>query len=160
MTQTVQKSSNGPGAVASVPGVFQRLRREMDELFDNFAGGFDLRPEWSGEVMLKTDISENDDALSITAEMPGVDEKDVEFTFDGDLLTIRGEKKQERDEKKDRFHVKERSWGSFQRVIAVPFAADPDKVQASFSNGVLKLVVPKPPGAKKSVKKIAVKANA
>jgi HSP20 family protein len=159
MTHAMQRTSIRPAAQAVVPNVFQRLRQEMDELFDNVTGNLEPLSVFHHGPSLKADVVETDDALTVKAEMPGMDAKDVEITFDGELLTIKGEKQEEHEEKKKDYHFRERSWGSFERTIAVPFVADPEKVSASFSKGVLTLIVPKPPGAKKSVKKIAVKAK-
>jgi HSP20 family protein len=161
MSTSLTKTSNGNiRPSVGYPSLFEQLRREMDELFDNFGSGISLAaPGLGSGLSLKTDVAETEDALTVTAELPGVEEKDVEVTFDGDLITIKGEKQQKREEKKEAYHLKERSWGSFERVIAVPFHADPDKVTANFEKGVLKLVVPKPPEAKKAVKKIAVQAK-
>jgi HSP20 family protein len=154
--QPVPQSKPGYPSAASP---FDRLRGEIDELFDNWGNAFVFAPGRAPIPALRTDIVETDEALKITAELPGVDEKDIEVTLDGDVLTIRGEKKAEREETKAQYRLKERSWGSFERSVAVPFQADPDSVKASFAKGVLSLVVPKPAEAKKSARKIEVKAG-
>ena len=94
----------------------------------------------------------------MTAELPGVDEKDIEVTLNDDLLTIKAEKKAEKESKDKTFHLVERSYGAIQRTIPVPFAADPNKVEARFDKGVLKVTLPKPPGAAKKARSIKVKA--
>jgi HSP20 family protein len=96
----------------------------------------------------------------ITAEMPGLERKDVDISIDNDLLTIRGEKKVEtqRDDKDKNYHLSERSYGIFYRVLQLPPGVDPSKVQATMANGVLKIVVPKP--ANSEAKKIEVKEAA
>ena len=153
-----QLTTNGkPQSAAGSP--FERFKHEIDELFDTWGSSLPLPAGWTTGPTLKTDVIETEDALQVTAELPGINEKDVEVTFDGDVITIRGEKKAEREEKKAHYHIKERSWGSFERVVAVPFDANPDTVQASFSKGVLKVVVPKPAEAKKTTKKIAVETK-
>jgi HSP20 family protein len=91
----------------------------------------------------RLDVSETDKELKIRAELPGVAEEDLSVELDGDLLTIRGEKKVEEEEKDERHHVVERAFGSFMRTIQLPFAPKPDQVQASFENGVLTIAVPK-----------------
>ena len=93
----------------------------------------------------RVDVSETDTELKIEAELPGIDEKDVEVVLSDGRLTIKGEKKQEKEEKKKDYHMVERSYGSFARSIVLPFEADPDKVKATFAKGVLTVTVPKPP---------------
>ena len=90
------------------------------------------------------------------AELPGVEEKDVEVMLSDGRLTIKGEKKQKKKEQKQDYYLHERSYGSFARSVTLPFDADPDKVKAKFANGVLTLTVPKPPEVKAKVKKIPV----
>jgi HSP20 family protein len=90
------------------------------------------------------------------AALPGVGEKDVEVVLSEGRLTIKGEKKQEKEEKKKSYHLVERSYGSFARSIGLPFAADPDQVKASFAKGVLSVTVPKPPEVKAKEKKIPI----
>jgi HSP20 family protein len=104
----------------------------------------------------RVDVSETDTELKIEAELPGIDEKDVEVVLSDGRLTIKGEKKQEKEEKKKDYHLLERSYGSFARSIALPFEADPDQVKASFAKGVLTVTVPKPPEVKAKEKKIAI----
>src|SRR3954453_14765019 len=91
----------------------------------------------------RVDVSETDQELKIRAELPGVAENDLSIELEGDLLTIRGEKKVEEEEKDERHHVVERAFGSFMRTIQLPFAPKPDQMQAAFDNGVLTITVPK-----------------
>ena len=97
--------------------------------------------------------------MKVTAELPGVDEKDVEVTLTDDLLTIKGEKKREQEKKEEAYHAVERSYGSFARSLRLPFAVDQSKVDAKFKKGVLTITMPKPPEAQKSAKKIEIKAT-
>ena len=90
------------------------------------------------------------------ADLPGVDEKDVEVVLSDGRLTIKGEKKLEKEEKKQDYYLHERSYGSFARSVALPFEADPDQVKASFAKGVLTVTVPKPPEVKAKQKKIPI----
>ncbi|MEN6543488.1 Hsp20/alpha crystallin family protein [Parvibaculum sp.] len=140
--------------------VFGRLRREMDRLFEDFTQGFGhlTEPDLSFGLPTKVDVSESDDALTVAMELPGLDEKQVDVTLDHDVLVIKGEKKEEHEEKKKDYHLKERRWGSFERRIAVPFHADAAKVRASVKKGVLTVTVPKPAEAKAQIKKIEVKS--
>ena len=102
------------------------------------------------------DVAETDDGLTVTAELPGMDEEDIEVDLTSNVLTLKGEKKAEKEEKKADYHFRERSYGSFSRSVAIPFDVDPDAVNASFSKGVLTIALPRPPEAKRKTKKIAV----
>jgi HSP20 family protein len=145
-----------------VPGIarkdeadpFSNLRREIDRLFEDFgrtpAFGF------AGGTSPRVNVSETDTALEIEAELPGLDEKDVEVVLRDDVLVIRGEKKAEREEKKKDYHVVERSFGQFSRAIPLPFAAEGSAVRAEFSKGVLKVTIAKPAGLKDKTVKIPV----
>jgi HSP20 family protein len=139
------------------------FHREMDRAFDNFFRGFDL-PSVFGEkgdggLVPKVDVSETDKEVQVTAEMPGMDEKDVEVTLSGGNLTIKGEKKAEKEEKKKEFHRVERSYGLYQRVIPLPCEVEEGKVSAEFSKGVLNITLPKSANAKAKSKKIPVKPS-
>lgn len=152
--------------------VFGSLQREVDRLFDDFARGFGaLAVPGYGSLMPSMDISETDKEFIVTAELPGLERKDVEISLDDNVLTIRGEKKMEtapkdqdnKDSKeskdKDRnVHLSERSYGVFYRVLQLPFSVDPASVQATMSKGVLKITIPKP--ARPESKKIEVKEAA
>lgn len=141
--------------------VFGSLQREIDRLFDDFARGFGtLAAAGNGSLMPSMDISETDKEFVITAELPGLERKDVEISLEDNVLTIRGEKKVETppDDKKTNVHVSERSYGVFYRVLELPFSIDPSSVQAVMSKGVLKVAIPKP--ARPESKKIEVKEAA
>lgn len=104
------------------------------------------------------DVSETDQEIRVTAELPGIDEKDVEVTLTDDVLMIRGKQKAEREEEKDRgYHLRERVQGTFSRVLRLPFAADPNQVQATVNNGVLTVTIPKPKEVQEKVHRIEVK---
>ncbi len=137
---------------------FGSLRRDMERLFENFSrdlGWGGPAAGGAGEVP-RIDVSETDSELRIEAELPGVDEKDLEIVLSDGRLTIKGEKKQEKEEKRKDYHLVERSYGSFARSIGLPFAAEPDKVKASFAKGVLTVTVPKPAEVKAKEKKIPI----
>lgn len=150
--------------------LFGSLQREVDRLFDDFARGFgSLAAGGNGNLMPSMDITETDKEFVITAELPGLERKDVEISLEDNVLTIRGEKKMEiepddkdkDDKNKDtnkNVHVSERSYGVFYRVIELPASIDPSSVQATMSNGVLKIIIPKP--ARPESKKIEVKEAA
>ena len=105
------------------------------------------------------DVAEDGKEITLTAELPGLDEKDVEILLSNNVLTIKGEKKSEQEKKEKDYYRVERSYGSFSRTIPLPEGIDADKVNASFKKGVLTVTVPKLPEAQKEVKKIAVKAE-
>jgi HSP20 family protein len=139
---------------------FWSLQREIDRLFDDFTRGF---PTFSTaargqELLPAMDVMETDSEIELTAELPGLEEKDVQINLTDNVLTIRGEKKSERDEKNKDYRVVERSYGSFYRTLELPPGVDHDKIKASIDKGVLKVVIPKPAPAK--VKNIAVKSAA
>jgi HSP20 family protein len=137
---------------------FGSLRRDIERLFEDFSRDFGWGPPATAGVGMapRVDVSETDTEIKIEAELPGVEEKDVELVLSDGRLTIKGEKKQEKEEKKKDYHMVERSYGSFARSIALPFAADPNKVKATFAKGVLSVTVPKPPEVKAKEKKIAI----
>ncbi len=118
------------------------LRREMEDLWGNFAGEREFLP-MRGEWMPALDVSETKDSLIVKAEIPGMEPKDVDISLSGDLLTIKGEKKQKTEEKKESFHRIETRYGAFSRTIRVPVSVDSDKIEASYDKGVLQLVLPK-----------------
>jgi HSP20 family protein len=104
------------------------------------------------------DVAETDTAYEITAELPGMDEKNIEVNVANGGITIKGEKKEETEEKKKDYYVSERRYGSFERYFTLPEAADADKIAATFKNGVLKVTLPKTAEAQKPAKKIEIKA--
>ena len=135
--------------------------KNMDELLnplrtDFFANSsFDFRP-FKQNQFPKVDIAETDDNFLIAAELPGIDEKNVDITLDDGTLTIKGEKKEATEEEQGEFYSRERSYGIFQRSFEIPELIDENKIDASFSNGVLTVKMPKTPEAKKEVKKIPI----
>jgi HSP20 family protein len=138
---------------------FVDLQREVNRVFDDVFRGFGMAPSGEdGSVMAapRIDIDETDQAIEISAELPGVKQEEVEVSLDDDVLTIRGEKRCER--KDERVCVSERFYGTFQRAVQLPFAPNPDQVQAQFDNGVLKITLPKQEQAQKT-RKIHVRAT-
>src|ERR1700687_3426381 len=132
------------------------LHREIDRLFNEFAQG--IGPNGQQNIVPSIEISETDKAIEISAEMPGLERKDVEITIEDDTLTIRGEKKIEENQKDKNVQHSERAYGVFLRVLQLPPGIDPSNVQATRWNGVLKITIPKP--AKPEPKKIEVKEEA
>lgn len=143
---------------------FTSLRKQMDVLFDDWAEtGRSFRP-FGDTFAPRIDVSETDKELRVTAELPGVEQKDIEVAFAGDMLTIKGEKRSESEEKKDEkgryFHRVERTYGAFQRAIAVPFEVQTDKIDAKFRDGILTVTVQKPAEVQKLARKIEIKKAA
>ena len=135
------------------------LFREIDKTFDDFSRRSPLAGYFGdGTAGPKVDVAEGKDGIEVTAELPGVDEKDIDLTLSNDVLTIRGEKKSERDEtdKEKNWHVVERRYGSFSRTVTLPYQPDSDKVEARFEKGVLRIRLPKPAEIAKKEKKIAI----
>jgi HSP20 family protein len=149
-------------SVARQENPFLSLQREVDRLFDDFTRGFPALPTFPNggavELMPSMDVTETDKEIEITAELPGLEEKDVQINLADNLLTIRGEKKAEKEQKEKDYRLVERSYGSFARTLELPEGVNPDAVKATIDKGVLKVTVPKPAPAQ--VKKIDVKAAA
>lgn len=137
---------------------FTLFRDEMNRLFDNFFRGGELEPFFESRVGFspKVDVAETDKEITVTAELPGMDEKDIDVSLEKDMLTVRGEKKEEKEEKGKDFYRSERSYGSFTRTIPLPKEVDTDKVEAQFKKGVLRITLPKTPAAIKEVKKVPI----
>lgn len=138
---------------------FALLQHEMNRVFDVFHK--DLVP-WQndaagGNWMPQINVAESAKEFTVTAELPGVDEKDVDVSFSDNVLTIKGEKKAENEVKDRNFHRIERSYGSFMRSMTMPAAVDEDGIEAAFAKGVLTVTLPKTREAQREVKKIAVK---
>lgn len=152
---------------------FETLRQEMERMFDDFRADFGGSPfrrgrlslepffkrEWGRSLSPAVDIVEKDNAYEVTAELPGMSDKDIEVKLAGGMLTIKGEKSEEKEEKKKDYYVSERRYGSFQRTFPVPEGVDSDKLEASVKNGVLTVTMPKSQEAKKKERKIAVTAK-
>src|SRR5690349_3104927 len=132
------------------PDYWRSFKTEMDRLFDRFTSTLGIAPfqTFRGESMFTmptpaVDITEDDGTINVTAELPGMAEKDIQVTLSGNTLVIRGEKRQEREEKDKGYHLSERCYGEFQRSFLLPEGVDSDKVEAKFANGVLTVSVPK-----------------
>ncbi len=137
-----------------------RFRDEMDNLFERFFGEAWPMSPFEGLVSRfgvgpRLDLAESENDITVKAELPGVDSKEVDVQVIGNTLTIRGEKKQEKEEKKRDYHFVERQYGAFQRSVQLPTTVDADKVEAVFKDGVLTVTIAKRPGAKP--KRISVK---
>jgi HSP20 family protein len=142
--------SDKPVAASTVSPMLQ-LHREIDRLFDDAFRGFSFPAlavprwpsEWSDMLKPALDIQETDKQYRITLEVPGVEEKDIQITLNDDVLLVRGEKRQELENKEGNFHRVERSYGSFQRALNLPDDANQESIKASFKNGVLTITMEK-----------------
>ena len=166
-----EKAANVPSTTQALAPFFS-LRREMDRLFDDFGRGFwqlptrrsmfDIEPMWQPEITWETtpvvDIAESEKAYELTAELPGMDEKNIEVKVANGNLIIKGEKQEEKEEKKKDYYMRERYFGSFEGRFEMPEGVDTDKIEASFKKGVLTLTLPKKLEVQKPAKKIEVKA--
>jgi HSP20 family protein len=137
-------------------GELSSLRREMDRLWENFFGERPLTRMWEREWAPSLDISETRDNFGVKAEVPGIDAKDIDISLTGDVLTIKGEKKQEREEKEEDYHLVERSYGSFSRSVRLPAEVESNKIKASYKNGILNITLPKSEKVKAKEVKIKV----
>lgn len=171
MTNVPVKTEKGVASVgaANVPS-WDKFRDEMERLFDRFSTAFEfpsLKPihnfgsiwprSMAGMTGMAVDVFEDDKSYKISAELPGLDEKDIEVTISDDSITLKGVKSEEKEEKgKNRFYS-ERSYGEFRRSFALPKDADRKMIEAKFAKGVLTVAIPKNAVAKK-VEKIEVKA--
>ena len=143
--------------------VFETMRREIDHIFNRWDNGHNAWPtpfSLSRTFDLAApdmDVRETAKEFEIEVELPGVDDKDITVTLQNGVLTLKGEKKHEREEKQDSYYLNERSFGSFQRSVRLPETADDGKVDAKFANGVLKIAIQKRADAIKPERKIEIK---
>jgi HSP20 family protein len=172
MTNTQVETRKAPPARSPAPDVWQAFRGDMDRLFDRFTAGsglpsfrrmFDLEPSWRYESSFgidvpAVDVTETATAYKIAAELPGMSEKDVDISVTGDVIVMKGEKRQEREDKAENRYFSERSYGAFQRSFTLPDGVDRDKIGAEFAKGVLTLTLPKTVVAQKQQRRIDVKA--
>jgi len=135
---------------------FSRLRDEMDTLFDRFVGDWGL-PAARATGGPSVDLAETETEIVVKAELPGVDPKDVDIRVEGNLLTIRGEKKQETEEKRRDYHYVERQYGMFHRTIQLPSSVDDSRTDARYKDGVLTITLPKRADAR--AKKVSVRTE-
>lgn len=143
---------------------FLAMRREMNRLFDDVFGGFGL-PSALGPALRqmpvapKIDVTETDNEIQVTAELPGIDPNEVQVLLEDNRLIIRGEKKEEREDKDRNYHVRERVQGAFSRTLPLPFEPDPNQVKAEFKNGVMSITITKPQEVKQKQHRIEVQRD-
>lgn len=155
----------------NVVSPFDVLQNRIDRMFEDFSSNFRMpsllsapwptMPSVFGDggfdVVPSLDLHETDDSITVAAELPGVEEKDIDISVADQMLTISGEKKSEYEHKEGDRYRSERSYGKFSRSISLPFDIDANKVEAKYDKGVLTLTIPKPAEAKMKTRKIAIK---
>ncbi|GFE65496.1 Hsp20/alpha crystallin family protein [Litoreibacter roseus] len=146
---------------ADGPAFFPSFQKEMNRLLDQFRSGVPLpdmsaRAMVAGSIFPAIDVVETDDAIEITAEVPGVKAEDLHASITGNLLTLKGEKSSDREERDDNYHLTERRYGNFRRQIPLGFSPDAGAVESAFADGILKLRIAKPAEAKAEVQKIDI----
>ena len=163
----IKQEKSGAQTSAELWRPFGAIRDEIDRMFDDFGRGFwpawgrSLRgaaPEMPSLLTPAVDVVESEKSYEITTELPGMDEKNIQVKRADGVLTIKGEKQQDKEEKQKNYYRRERSYGAFERSFEVPDMVEADKIEANFSKGVLKLMLPKKLEAQKPAKKIEVKA--
>jgi HSP20 family protein len=171
-----EKSKEQKGGTPATTGggehPMMEFRRQMDRLFDDFSnyfrmpgfgslGRMPVEPEifggGAGLVDVKFDVSESDKEIEVSAEVPGMEEKDIDVEVSAGILTIKGEKKHEEEKKEKNYYLSERRYGSFRRSFRLPDSVDEDNISATFEKGVLKVTLPKKPEAVSKAKKIEVR---
>lgn len=139
---------------------FVSLQREMNRLLDGFVQSWDPdAPDRFSGFSPRIDMTEDEKSIKVSAELPGITDKDIEVSLSHDSLTIRGEKKSGKEERRQNYFYAERSFGSFNRTIPIPREIETDKVQAQFKKGILTVTMPKTTAAVKEARKIAVTAE-
>ena len=175
-----EESEKVPSKPGKSPSIFEetwqplaRLRTDMERMFEDFFSGVSsslsgrkgaVEPFRTVERMFTgsapaVDLVEKENAYELSAELPGLDDKDVRLSLKDDVLTLSGEKKEQTEEKKQGYHFSERRFGAFRRSFRLPDDVDQDKIEANFKKGVLTITLPKNPEAAKNEKKIEVKAE-
>ena len=159
--------TGGRRSMERMPGFmpFVDLQRQMNRLFDDVFGDTQAGTEGSGEgtqtrwMTPRIDVCEQGNDIRLTAEVPGVAPNEVEVTVEDDMLIIRGEKRAESEQERGNYHVSERSYGRFQRIVQLPFSPDPDQIRANFDNGVLTVTVPRTEQARERSRRIEVQTG-
>ena len=165
------KATPGPWMDWWTDNPFADLRRQMDDLVENFSHGFGWPAIWRGAKTpaeapaasrladVRVEVNEHDKAYEVVAELPGMDDKDVHVEVANGMLVLKGEKTSEREEKDKNCYFSERSYGAFRRAFRIPEEVDENKIAAEFTKGVLTISLPKTAEAQSKTKKIEVKAK-
>lgn len=162
MAEEIKKQPANVPAARNPLDSWSLMRSDMDRFIDNMFGGrgfpgfFGAAAGGFAAMSPSIDVRENEKEIVVEAELPGMEEKDVQLSFRDGVLSIKGEKKSEREEKSDDYHLTERSYGSFERSFRLPDTVEADKATASFDKGVLKVMLPKSTEAISREKKIPI----
>jgi HSP20 family protein len=150
-----RRRERGVAPTGRMPDLFREMEERMRRMWQDFPllGGTEVAGEWAPRV----DVSESDEEVHVKAELPGLEPSDLDISLDQDHLILKGEKKEEREKKGKGYYVAERSFGAFYRSIQLPSEVDPQKVEASFKNGVLEIKMGKQEEAKKRITHIEIK---
>jgi HSP20 family protein len=144
--------------LATWPSNLFGMQREMNRMFDSFFNNTEQGEDYALAAWTPAvDIAEHDDQYIVKMELPGVSKEEVKITLESNILTIRGEKKQEKETKKENYHRVERSYGSFQRSFTLPTTVKSDRIDASFKDGILNISMPKAEEAKPKQIEVKVK---
>lgn len=161
MANEISKNESGKSPSIFSYDPFSAFREEMNGLIDRAFGRgfFDMPPIGrlgAGQIAPNVDLHETDKEYSLTAELPGLDEKDIDLSVHDGVMTLRGEKRYEKTDEKDKARILERHYGSFQRVFTLPSDVDDEKIAARFDKGVLTVTMPKRPGSKPASRQISI----
>jgi len=164
MANQVQPATKQTPARTSFRDPFDRLQDEMDRMFSSYFRGWNLprlgfEEAGDGSLIAKLDISETPEAVQVVADLPGMKEKDIEVTLSDNMLTLKGKRESESEEKKKNYHRIERSYGEFTRRVALPAEVDPARVDAQLKDGVLTVTLQKSQKAIETAKKIQIKSS-
>ena len=153
-------SKNLPAKRKEIANPFLNLQQEMNSIFNRFSENF-LSPfkEDAWSTYPKVNIKESKTKIEVSAELPGLDKKDIEINITDNVLTLRGEKRLENEMQEDNYYRMERSYGSFNRTVTLPSEVIADKTDAKYKNGVLTISVPKKPESEQKAKKIEIKTG-
>ena len=143
--------------LATFPSDIFNMQREMNKMFDSFSRGVDEPTLPNGNWMPAVDVAEEDNKYVVKIELPGVNKDDVKITLESSILTIRGEKKAEKETKEKNYHRMERSYGSFLRSFNLPTTVKNDKIDAEYRDGILTITLPKVEEAKPKQIEVKVK---
>ncbi|MFQ5748064.1 MAG: Hsp20/alpha crystallin family protein [Planctomycetota bacterium] len=143
---------------------FRSLQREVNRLFGDWfdlGDGFGALSRWQehGEFVPRMDVTENNKEVKVTVELPGMEEKDVQVSLNRNLLTIQGRKETEKEEQDATFHCIERTHGSFQRTLELPFEVDAEKAEARFKKGVLRVILPNPVETQAEIRRLPIRTD-
>mgnify|MGYP001182371863 CR=1 FL=1 len=162
----IETTKTSPVPVKRHADPFGAMRDEVNRMFERFENGWGRWPDVFSRgvgrdvLVPEIDVHDNGKQLTIETDLPGVEEKDVSITVANGMLTIKGERRSDREEKKENYYLAERSYGTFERSLRLPDTIDDSKIEARFDKGVLRVVAQKKPEAVKAERRIEIKKAA